>query len=103
MSELRTLQSLLETLPERGDRPVLLALHKEDAERWSYAGLADHVRRLARGLAERGAGRGDHVALLAANRTEWIVACLAAIGAGAVISAPRRADRGQAAPQRSGG
>ncbi len=85
MSELRTLQSLLETLPERGDRPVLLALHKEDAERWSYAGLADHTQRLARGLAERGVGRGDHVALLAANRPEWIVACLAAIGVGAVI------------------
>ncbi len=85
MSELHTLQSLLETLPERGDRPVLLALHKEDAERWSYAGLTDHVRWLARGLAERGVGRGDHVALLAANQPEWIVVCLAVIGAGALI------------------
>ena len=85
MSELRTLQSLLETLPERGDRRVLLALYKEDVEHWSYGGLADHVRRLARGLVERGVGRGDHVALLAANGPEWIVACLAVVGAGAVV------------------
>ena len=85
MSGLRTLQSLLETLPECGYRPVLLALHKEDTEHWSYAGLADHARRLARGLVEREVGREDHVALLAANRSEWIMACLAVIGAGAVI------------------
>jgi len=85
MSELRTLQSLLETLPERGDRPVLLALHKEDTEHWSYAGLADHARQLARGLVEREVGCGDHVALLAANQPEWIMACLAVIWAGTVV------------------
>ena len=84
MSELGTLQAFLEKLPERGDRPALLALRKEDIERWSYADLVDHARRLARGFAERGVGRGDHVALLAVNRPEWVVACLAVIGAGAV-------------------
>lgn len=65
--------------------PVLLALHKEDTEHWSYADLADHTQRLAWGLVERDVGRGDHVALLAANRPEWIMACLAVIGAGAVV------------------
>nr|MBA4115681.1 AMP-binding protein [Rubrobacter sp.] len=84
MSEPRTVQSLLDTLHGRGDRPALLTLHKEGMERWSYAEFADHARRLSRGLAEAGVGRGDHVALLAGNRAEWIVACLAVFGAGAV-------------------
>ena len=85
MSEPRTLQSFIETLSERGGRPAVLALHKEQIEQWSYAELADHARRLARGLAERGVGRGDHVALQAGNRPEWIAACLGAIWAGAVV------------------
>ena len=85
MSELRTLWSLGDGLPERGDRPVVLALHKEGIERWSYAGLADHARRLAHGLTENGIRPGDHVALFAVNRPEWVVACLGVIEAGAVI------------------
>ncbi|MBA3472190.1 MAG: AMP-binding protein, partial [Rubrobacter sp.] len=85
MSELRTLRTFFDTLYERGDRPALLALHKEDVERWSYDELADHARRLAGGLIGAGVGRGDHVALFAGNRVEWIVACLGTIGAGAVV------------------
>jgi long-chain acyl-CoA synthetase len=85
MSELRTLQSLLETLPEPGDRPAVLALHKNEIERWSYAELDARARRLARGLAERGVERGDHVALLAPNRPEYIVASLGVVEAGAVV------------------
>jgi hypothetical protein len=41
MSEPRTLRSLVDTLSERGDRLAVLALHKEDVERWSYAELAE--------------------------------------------------------------
>ncbi len=85
MSELRTLQSLIEKLPEPGDRPAVLALRKEEIERWSYAELDDHVRRLARGLAERSVERGDHVALLAPNRPEYIAASLGVVEAGAVV------------------
>src|ERR671911_2226395 len=82
MSELRTLRSFFDTLHRRGDRPALLALHKEDVENWSYDELADHARRLAGGLIDAGVRRGDHLALFAANRVEWIIACLGAIGAG---------------------
>src|ERR687893_887812 len=85
MSEPRTLQSFIETLTERGDRPAVLALHKGQIEHWSYAELADYAGRLARGLAERGVGRGYHVALQAGNRPEWIAACLAVIWTGAVV------------------
>ncbi|MDP8952745.1 MAG: long-chain fatty acid--CoA ligase, partial [Actinomycetota bacterium] len=85
MGELQTLQSLIDALSEHGDRPAVLALQKEDAERWTYAELDDHVRRLARGLTEAGVGRGDNVALLAPNGPEWVAACLGVIGAGAVI------------------
>src|SRR5919199_6595052 len=85
MSELRTLQSLVDTLSEHGDKSVVLALQKEGAQRWSYAELANHVRRLAHGLIEAGIERGTHVALLAGNRPEWIMACLAVMEAGAVI------------------
>jgi long-chain acyl-CoA synthetase len=81
---LRTLQSLVEGLPERGDRPAVLALHKEGAERWSYRELADHALRMARGLAGAGIERGDRVALFAPNRPEWVAACLAVARAGAV-------------------
>src|SRR6266851_6423993 len=67
MKNLHTLQSLIDTFPEHGDRPALLALHKAGSERLSYAELADQVRKLARGLAEADVGPGDNVALLAGN------------------------------------
>jgi long-chain acyl-CoA synthetase len=85
MIELRTLGSFLDTLHERGDRTAMVALHKEDIESWSYEELADHTRRLAGGLIDAGVARGDHVALFAANRVEWILAGLGAIGAGTVV------------------
>src|SRR3712207_5714144 len=85
-SELSTLPHLIEVLSEPGDRQAVLALQEEGAESWSYADLAEHARRLAGGLTESGIGRGDDVALLAANRPEWIVACLAIVGAGAVAT-----------------
>jgi len=59
MSELRTLRSLIDALSEPGDRQAVVALHKQDAVRWSYREMTDHIRRLACGLIEAGIGRGD--------------------------------------------
>jgi long-chain acyl-CoA synthetase len=85
-SELRTLVYLIDVLAERGDRQAVLALQKEGAESWSYSDLAEHARRLAHGLGESGVSRGNPVALLATNRPELIVACLAVVGSGAVAT-----------------
>jgi long-chain acyl-CoA synthetase len=86
MGELRTLSHLIEVLAAHGDRQAVLALQKEGAESWSYEELAEYARRLALGLTEAGVGRGDHVMLFAPSRPEWMVACLAIIGAGAVVT-----------------
>ncbi|HJQ29678.1 MAG TPA: AMP-binding protein, partial [Rubrobacter sp.] len=64
----------------------VLWLQEEGAKSWSYGELAEHARRLALGLTMAGVGRGDHVMLLAPSRPEWMVACLAIVGAGAVAT-----------------
>lgn len=83
-ADLPTLRSLTDALAEQGEQPAILALHKEGLTRWTFEELAERIRQLAGGLLDAGLERGDKVALLAANRPEWIAACLAAIRAGAV-------------------
>jgi len=83
--ELRTLRSVVDGLCAYDDRPALVASGGEGLEIWSYGELAEQVRRLAGGLRGIGVEGGDHVVLLAANRKEWVVACLAVISAGAVV------------------
>src|SRR5215204_2104648 len=86
ISEARTLGFLIDVLAEHGDRQAMLALQEEGYESWSYAELAESARGLAHGLTKAGVGRGDHVMLLAPARPEWMVACLAIVGAGAVAT-----------------
>jgi long-chain acyl-CoA synthetase len=81
----RTLRAEVDGLGARGDRQALVVMGEEGVEAWSYGELGGHVLRLARGLRGAGVGRGDHVGLFAANRMEWVAACLAVISAGAVI------------------
>jgi len=56
-------------------------------ERLDYAGLKARVDEFARALLAVGIRRGDRVALLVTNRTEWIVAAFAAAKIGAVVAA----------------
>src|SRR3979490_2765061 len=58
-------------------------------EVWTYERLAAEAERLARGLAARGVGPGDRVALHMMNRPEMIVAYYACFKLGA-IAAPLR-------------
>jgi long-chain acyl-CoA synthetase len=81
---METLRSLVDQLSEHGDRPAVLALRKKEVDLWSFDKFAAHVQRLAGGLLQAGAHKGVPVALLASTRPEWMVACLAAIHAGAV-------------------
>jgi long-chain acyl-CoA synthetase len=86
MSEPRTLRSLIDTLAEHGEQQAVLAIKEEGAEHWSYSELAEHTRRMAHGLIGIGVGRGDNVVLQAANRPEWMIACLGVLGVGAAIT-----------------
>ena len=83
--ELSTLRSVIDGLWAHGERPALVAVGEEGVEIWTYGELAGRVLGLGRGLRVAGVERSDHVALLAANRREWMAACLAVISAGAVV------------------
>ena len=56
-----------------------------DAERLSYADLADRAARVAGGLRDHGIERGDRVALWHDNGLDWIVAYFAVAGMGATL------------------
>src|SRR5215218_5474076 len=86
ISEARTLGFLIDVLAEHGDRQAVLALQEEGAESWTYDELAAHVRQLAHGLTKADVSPGDHVMLLAPSQPEWMVACVAVVGAGAVAT-----------------
>jgi long-chain acyl-CoA synthetase len=72
--------------PDQGER---VALVFEDEE-YSYARLDALAAGLAATLAARGVGAGDRVALMSANRPEWIVAVRAIwrLGASVVLFSP---------------
>jgi long-chain acyl-CoA synthetase len=67
-----------------GDKPFLWAKRGGHYQSLSWAEAAREVRRLARGLAALGIGRGERVALVAENRPEWVIADLAIMSAGAI-------------------
>jgi acyl-coenzyme A synthetase/AMP-(fatty) acid ligase len=52
--------------------------------RLTYANLADQVERVATGLAQRGVGPADRVAVLLGNRIEFVVSILAILRLGAI-------------------
>ena len=82
---LRTTAALLDVLAERAGETAVQTLRENGAERLSRGELADSARRLAWGLTGAGLRPGDHVAMLAENRPEWIVAALAVMAAGGVV------------------
>src|SRR5436190_8434819 len=85
MTSEQTLQSIVDSLGERGEKAALVAVGKKDLHRWSFEKLAACVRAFANGLAGDGFKRGDTVALLAENSPEWIAAALGIIRAGMVV------------------
>src|SRR5207247_2159092 len=76
MHEITTLQTLPSLLRGFGKKPALVAFTKDRTGEWTYAKLADQATRLAAGLIKAGIEKGDHIALVAENRPEWMTACL---------------------------
>src|ERR1700731_4659882 len=80
----RTLGDLVDEMATA--RPGAEALVFRD-ERLDYAGLKARVDEFVRAFLAVGIRRGDRVALLVTNRTEWIVAAFGARQIGAVVAA----------------
>jgi len=57
----------------------------EPGVRWTYRGALGRVQRLAKALIGLGVERGDHIAVWATNRPEWVLVQLAAAKIGAVL------------------
>src|SRR5256886_2312911 len=84
MSSERTLQSVVDSLGEHGDKTALLVFGKKDRHRWSFQKLAACARSFGNGLVRHDFKRGDTVILFAENSPEWIVTALGIIRAGMV-------------------
>jgi fatty-acyl-CoA synthase len=80
----RTLGDLLDELAAATPQaPALVS----GAERLDFAALKARSDAFARALLALGIGRGDRVALLCSNRSEWVVAACAAAKLGAPVAA----------------
>ena len=77
-----TLPRFLDDVTERFGARVALRFDGRDT---SYAELRAEARRIAKGLVARGVGKGTRVAVLMANRPEWVTAAFGASLAGAVV------------------
>jgi long-chain acyl-CoA synthetase len=73
-------EAFLATVERQGDEVAL----RSGEETQSWAELAAQVGRIAGGLAALGVEKGDTVALMLANRAEFVACDLAAMGLGAV-------------------
>ena len=75
MARSYNLADLLEILAEAGpERPALVA----GGERRTYAQLDERASRVGHHLAAAGVQAGEHVAILAYNRAEWVEAMIGA-------------------------
>ena len=83
-------------LREAADRHSQLEALVDGAQRWTWAQLKDASTRIATGLQRLGVMRGDRVALLMANRAEFVLAfyAIAQRGAVAVPVSPRDSAKG---------
>jgi acyl-CoA synthetase (AMP-forming)/AMP-acid ligase II len=73
-------QLLMDAVQRNSDGEALIC----GQERLTYRALEERVALVAQGFALRGIGPGDRVALLLGNRTEFVVALLAAARIGAI-------------------
>ena len=86
MKQLDTLQQLIPTLREAGDKECLVAMQPEGRTSYSCTEIATAAERLARGLVQAGLQQGEYVPILASNRVDWVIAALAILEAGGAVS-----------------
>jgi fatty-acyl-CoA synthase len=77
-----TLPRFLDDVAARHGPRVALRFEGRDT---TYAELRAEARRIAKGLVARGVGKGTRVAVLLANRPEWLTAAFGAALTGAVV------------------
>lgn len=70
---------------EAAERMGNAALADFMGRKYSYAEMAGAVRRVARGLQDKGIGKGDHVGLFLPNVPHYIAAYYGALAAGATV------------------
>ena len=82
---IETLRDLVrETTDRFSDKVALATKYRGTYRSTSYRQLGERVEELAAGLALLGAEKGDRVAILGDNRTEWAVSYLSIVSAGLV-------------------
>ena len=87
MKHLRNLGDLLDRENDLS-KPALIDLSvKEKVRQFSHKDIDEAAKAMARGLLKRGFKRGDHIAILAANSAEFLIAYLGTMRAG-MISIP---------------
>jgi long-chain acyl-CoA synthetase len=70
---------------ESAERMGKAALADFMGRKYGYAEMADAVRRVAKGLQDKGIGKGDHVGLFLPNVPHYIAAYYGALAAGATV------------------
>ena len=79
----KSLRELLQASAAHGDKDYMVFA---DGRRWTYADHLADVASVAAAFRENyGIGKGDHVAILAANAPEWILAYWATVSLGGVV------------------
>ncbi len=81
LSPLGLHQMFFDSVAMRGDAPMLDFLGRK----FSYAQMANAVRRIARGLQDKGIGKGDHIGLYLPNVPHYVAAYYGALAAGATV------------------
>jgi long-chain acyl-CoA synthetase len=70
---------------QSADRMGLAAVADFMGRKFSYAEMAQAVKRVARGLQDKGIGKGDHIGLFLPNVPHYIAAYYGALAAGATV------------------
>ena len=79
----KSLRELLQASAAHGDKDYMVFA---DGRRWTYADHLADVASVAAAFREKyGIGKGDHVAILAANAPEWVLSYWASVSLGAVV------------------